>query len=350
MPDLRLTGSRGWSTFRWVVLLLIVAVVIWLAWGQSIPVVSPSVKEESVEQSWPGKLRKPQQNPEIVDSQVSDQENNTYISSVGDREDAVGYRGPGDAAGYSGFGGPKTGSASEHTVRAGETLSEIAKQYQVNMASLASDNNIENPNLISVGQVLSIPQSGADGGIYHQVKQGDTIWDLARHHGVSVADILKSNDIGNGSLIREGQKLFIPTSSGSEVGASPASASVPNFSWPLAIEGRISSPFGLRGSRGFHYGLDIAAPHGTLILASETGRVVTSGRWGSYGLAIKIDHGGGYVTVYAHASRLFVRAGYTVRRGEPVALVGSTGRSTGPHLHFEIRVNGEPRDPAPHLR
>jgi murein DD-endopeptidase MepM/ murein hydrolase activator NlpD len=118
------------------------------------------------------------------------------------------------------------------------------------------------------------------------------------------------------------------------------------FQWPC--EGRFSSPFGTRtifGSTGFHRGTDIAAPLGTPIAAGADGVVIWSGAKGSYGNLVMVDHQNGYVTYYAHCSQLLVQVGDTVTQGQTIALVGSTGRSTGPHCHYEIRWQEEPLDP-----
>ena len=125
-----------------------------------------------------------------------------------------------------------------------------------------------------------------------------------------------------------------------------------SMSWP--VSGTITSPFGWRhspfgGGLDFHPGLDIGAPMGTTITAAAGGTVISAGWYGGYGNYILIDHGGGVATGYGHCSRIFVAAGQTVQRGQAIGAVGSTGASTGPHLHFEVRVNGKPVDPAPRL-
>jgi murein DD-endopeptidase MepM/ murein hydrolase activator NlpD len=118
--------------------------------------------------------------------------------------------------------------------------------------------------------------------------------------------------------------------------------------------GPVTSNFGWRihpilGIERFHSGIDFGADYGTLIYASESGRVIYSDWYGGYGNAVIIDHGNGITTLYAHCSELYVRDGDSVVKGQPIATVGSTGFSTGPHLHFELRANGEPIDPAAYL-
>lgn len=118
----------------------------------------------------------------------------------------------------------------------------------------------------------------------------------------------------------------------------------------LPVVGEITSPFGWRlhpvlGYERFHAGLDIGADYGTAIHAAERGTVIFAGWYGGYGNAVIIDHGGTITTLYAHASELYVVEGQAVQRGQAIAAIGSTGLSTGPHLHFEVRQDGEPTDP-----
>lgn len=118
--------------------------------------------------------------------------------------------------------------------------------------------------------------------------------------------------------------------------------------WPTS--GRVTSSYGWRthpiyGTRRMHTGVDIGAPAGQQIVAAAEGLVLSAGWRGGYGLAVVIDHGGGVATLYAHQSALAVAEGEVVSSGQTVGYVGSTGNSTGPHLHFEVRVEGEPRNP-----
>lgn len=117
------------------------------------------------------------------------------------------------------------------------------------------------------------------------------------------------------------------------------------FKFPLASYTRISSEYGNRihptlGVQKFHNGVDFAAPTGTAIYAAYDGKVVAAAYSSSMGNYVMIDHGSGLYTIYMHASKLYVSAGAVVVRGETIAAVGSTGRSTGPHLHFSVRLNG----------
>lgn len=149
-------------------------------------------------------------------------------------------------------------------------------------------------------------------------------------------------------MLKESQKLE------AQIAALQAKAagSTPIFSgkFILPVNGRYSSGFGYRihpisGVRKMHTGQDIAAPSGTAIKAAGSGKVITAAYLNGYGNTVVIDHGGGVSTLYGHCSRLFVSVGQSVTQGQSIAAVGSTGYSTGPHLHFEVRINGKPVNP-----
>lgn len=125
--------------------------------------------------------------------------------------------------------------------------------------------------------------------------------------------------------------------------------------WPVTGYSRISSPFGNRihpilKTKKFHSGIDVPAPSGVAVVAAGSGKVVTSGTLGSYGRTVIVDHGGGIMTLYAHNSKLLVSVGDTVTKGQRIANIGSTGASTGPHLHFEVRKNGQYVNPVPYVK
>ncbi|MFK7897304.1 MAG: M23 family metallopeptidase [Myxococcota bacterium] len=196
----------------------------------------------------------------------------------------------------------------------------------------------------------------------HRVEQGENLYRIGLRYGVPAKEIARANGIRDVTSLRVGQRLVIPKRSGSRSGglsprqkeearrrarASAIAQGELQFMWPVR-GGRLSSRFGMRSGRP-HEGLDVAASRGTAIHAAEAGRVIHSGRLGSYGLVVIVKHAGSYRTVYAHASRLLVKKGAFVERGQKIAEVGSTGRSTGPHLHFEIRRSETPEDPLAYL-
>lgn len=170
---------------------------------------------------------------------------------------------------------------------------------------------------------------------FHRVRAGETLAVIAESHGVSYQYLACLNDIANPNRIRIGQRIELPRSS-------PKRQNI-HLKWPIS-EGWMSSPFGPRNG-GCHHGVDIAAPRGTPVRAAGGGKVVFSGVQGGYGRVIIIQHSKRYRTLYAHLKRNYVKKNQRVRRGQRIGKVGSSGRSTGPHLHFEVQENGEARDP-----
>ncbi|PLS75639.1 MAG: hypothetical protein CYG61_06220 [Actinobacteria bacterium] len=153
------------------------------------------------------------------------------------------------------------------------------------------------------------------------------------------ADEVARQESGLTALIRSKERAIIdPGVDGRVSGA--------GLAWPL--RGRVTSNFGPRWGR-LHAGIDIGAGSGTPIRAAKAGEVIFAGSYSGYGNCVIINHGGGLTTLYAHQSRLGTRDGATVSQGEVIGFVGSTGHSTGPHLHFETRVNGSPQNPRRYL-
>lgn len=153
-------------------------------------------------------------------------------------------------------------------------------------------------------------------------------------------------------LERESVKLIykITELSGSKLDNPDATG---DFNYP--VKARITSPFGPRrhpifGVRSMHSGIDLAAPRGTAIKASEGGLVIYAGWYGGYGRVVIVDHSKGYTTLYAHLDRIDVKVGERIRQGKVVGYEGATGYATGPHLHFEIRSNGKPQNPVYYLK
>lgn len=178
-----------------------------------------------------------------------------------------------------------------------------------------------------------------------------------RHVAAEVAEIedLSATEEANlEALIRERQaELEAQREAARRAAGIIGKESAPGvLTWP--VSGTITSPFGYRrspfgGGMEFHQGLDIAAPMGTTVTAASGGTIISAGWYGGYGNYILIDHGGGMATGYGHLSQIFVSAGQQIQKGQAIGAVGSTGMSTGPHLHFEVRVNGKPTDPAAYL-
>lgn len=233
-------------------------------------------------------------------------------------------------------------ASTTHEVQPGETLSQIAHTYGTSVNALVELNGLSNPNRIQAGQLLLIQQPLKE----HVVQPGETLSKLAAQYGVTVLALAVFNDLDDPDRLAVGQVLVIPPSGGDGALHTIASNRRLNgisLRWPLE-GGVISSLFGMRGDR-MHYGVDIAAVTGTPVYAAAGGRVVYAGDAGTYGNFVKIDHGNGIFTAYAHNSRIRVRAGEYVKAGQHIADVGNTGRSSGPHLHFEVEVNGERIDP-----
>jgi murein DD-endopeptidase MepM/ murein hydrolase activator NlpD len=195
-------------------------------------------------------------------------------------------------------------------------------------------------------------------GTYHVVTPGETLFRIGKAYGVTYQELARVNGIKDAAQIRVGQRIFIPGATrplpvetitpAEPVPAAPVSPEpgFETFLWP--VNGTINSGFGPRGS-SFHDGIDIAAPEGTPILAIEAGEVIYSDQLRGYGNMVILRHAGGIVSVYAHNEANLVREGQSVVRGEVVARVGSTGRVSGPHLHFEIRRNNAAQDPLRYL-
>jgi len=255
-----------------------------------------------------------------------------------------------------------------HTVVSGETVTSIAARYGVSVATVAASAGVTDPDRIYPGQKLSFPSVD---GVLYVVEPGDTLAAVAERYDVSEQTVASANDITDPKTLAVGRTLIIPggrepargevssdrTSDPAE-GAAVTAASAPGgaaavpaavgvtLAWP--IRGPISSPYGIRWGR-LHTGIDIAAAYGTTIRAAAAGKVTFVGWYGSYGRSVLIDHGGGLSTLYAHASAILVSVGQQVSAGTPVAKVGSSGNSTGPHLHFEVRVDGKPCNPLSYL-
>ena len=205
----------------------------------------------------------------------------------------------------------------------------------------------------------SVSPSYPMAGVYHTVKRHQTLWRICKTYEVDLNEVARANHIRDPSRIRVGQRIFIPGAKrvlkvdiyiddiGGRRGRPEDSKKIAwakgLFIWP--VRGKVTQEFGMRGAMK-HDGIDISARLGTPIRASNSGKVLYSGNEiKGFGNIIIIKHGQGFITVYAHNETNYVAEGEKVGRGQIIGKVGNTGRSSGPHLHFEIRRNNRPFDP-----
>lgn len=183
-------------------------------------------------------------------------------------------------------------------------------------------------------------------GFYTIVKPGETLWQIARTHQVTAQQIAEWNNVQDPDKVAAGMRIYIPktraSASHSRKFDDPLAFDRDRFRWP--VKGSVISGFGMRnGNR--HDGVDIKAASGTSILAAADGDVVFSGNLRGYGNLIIIRHEGRYYTTYGHNQKNLAAVGKHVKAGDLIALVGATGRATGPHLHFEVRLGATARNP-----
>jgi len=250
-----------------------------------------------------------------------------------------------------------------HIIREGETLSTIGERYGLGVETIMWANDLTEKSKIKSGQELKILPID---GVKHKVTRGETIYSIAKKYGLdnSQAQVIVDypfNEFLNDETFElvAGQELMIPDGvmpakkAGTKLARvakilTPDAGSVTatgNFVWPAS--GGIT-----QGYRFYHKAIDISSRGGGPILAADSGVVTVSG-WPDgygYGNRVIIDHGNGFVTLYAHLSSVQVKAGQRVNRGDVVGQMGSTGRSTGVHLHFEIRHGGVLMNPLTYLQ
>ena len=222
-----------------------------------------------------------------------------------------------------------------YTVQAGDSVWSVASRFDLDIETLRWSNPalVRNPDVIWPDQVLTIlPVRGA----YHTVKAGETLEKIASAYGVDPAVIVAEplNELEASGMLRAGQELVIP--GGRKDISLPKPPLSPNYTFAWPLWGVIS-----QGYHTGHHAIDIAGPYDTPVYAAASGRVLFSAfSTVGYGYMVKIDHGGGLVAIYGHLKGDYVAVGDWVQRGQMIGRLGSTGNSTGPHLHFEVRRNG----------
>lgn len=289
---------------------------------------------------------------------------------------------------------PRYGFRTE-SVAAGETLVDVAERLGLLIDTLSSANpGVAVSEVLVKGSSVRVPPGD---GLSVPLQEGVSVLQVALDHGLTPSELLRANGLESLTEVPQGGWLLVPGVAGSSARGlglgggeapapaqrgrhtSPESPSIPaaerharlqlqllreapallvDFqaaatSFVLPVAGVVSSGFGWRdisvGGNRFHGGVDLAVAAGTPVLAARDGQVVRSGWVGAYGYAVYLEHGDGVQTRYAHLSALLVGEGEFVRQGDAIGLAGSTGASTGPHLHFEIRLAGFAVDPMPLL-
>ena len=242
----------------------------------------------------------------------------------------------------------KKEQVSVYVVREGDSLSQIAAMFDVSVNTIIWANDIGKGDVIREGQTLIIlPVSGLE----HTVKKGETLNGIAKKYKADVKDIMAFNDISDASGLKIGDTIIIPGGKKSVPVKYRSTArtvvrgtNAPSYSgyYIRPIKGGRNSRITSKNPRGLHgyNAVDLAVSMGTPIVASASGRVIiarNSGWNGGYGKYVVIEHPNGTQTLYAHTSGVIVKRGQKVVQGQVIGYVGSTGRSTGPHVHFEIR-------------
>lgn len=244
----------------------------------------------------------------------------------------------------------------DYNVQDGDTVSSLAQKFNISEDTVRWENSLNKKSIIKPGQALKIlPETG----ISHKVVKGETIYSIAKTHKAdpqSIVDYPGNTFVNDETFsLAVGQTLIVPDGIPAEVvptrsvfaHKTPDAGTVVasgEFVWPTV--GTITQEF-----RWYHKGIDIANRATPEVLAADSGTVIAAG-WdpSGYGNKIIIDHGNGYVTLYGHLQKIYVETGQRVARGNAIGQMGSTGRSTGTHLHFEIRAGGGFRNPLELLR
>jgi len=261
-------------------------------------------------------------------------------------------------------------SVISYTVQAGDTMFGIALQFNLQPESIlwANPDLKDNPDLLSVGMDIAIPPVD---GVLHTVQVSDTLESIAQKYKVAPEAILNAmwNNLTPGQDLPVGKSLVVPggkrelvvwqlpkttqassaigargwTDAGQCLGVTPQPLGTGRFVWPVNSH---QASAGGNPYAWWHRGLDLAGNLGDPVYAADNGTVIWAGpnSWG-YGNMVMLDHGNGWRTLYAHLSQVYVRCGQQVLQGVMIGTVGSTGRSSGPHLHFETRLNGDLPNP-----
>ncbi|GHT48368.1 peptidoglycan-binding protein LysM [Spirochaetia bacterium] len=234
-----------------------------------------------------------------------------------------------------------------YVVKRGDNVSKIASDHFISIDAVIASNNMSNARSLREGEILRLPNMD---GIPYTVASGDSLKKIADNFNVPLEAILDANDIQNDN-IKIGTVYFIP---GAKMKSEDLQLALGElFVYP--VTGRLSSSYGWRkdpftGLRRYHRALDLSAPLGTPVKASMAGKVTTVSVDDTYGNYVIITHSGGFQSMYAHLKTVSAKQGASIRQGEPLGEVGSTGHSTGAHLHFAIYKNNAAVNPLDYLK
>ena len=235
---------------------------------------------------------------------------------------------------------------SVYEVKKGDTLSEIADDFDLSLDTLISINGFTSAKALKPKQLLKIPNQS---GVIYVASKESTVQEIADSYNISADRIIDANGLLSVN-IPSGKPLFLPDVRLPAAQLREATGTL--FHWP--VKGILTSWFGWRkdpftGRRSFHNAVDIAAPYGTAIAAPMDGRVIESAYSPILGKYVMISHSGGWKTLYGHMSEVYVKEGQYVSQGRTLGRIGTTGYSTGPHVHFEIIKNGALVNPLNYL-
>jgi len=252
----------------------------------------------------------------------------------------------------------KRNEAINYKVESGDSISSIGNKFKISVDALEYVNGLNDNSVLKVGQDLTIPPVA---GLIHKVETGDTLNSIAKKYDVPAQSVADFNYILDTSKLAVGSELVIPGAKVPQPIIIPAIPSqfIPSTTvdtgaskgwcmWPTTT--RIITQY----FSWYHNGVDIATPWnaGLPPLYACAGGVVTRAGWDPWGLGlqVQIDHGNGYSTVYGHMSKIDVGYGQRVGQGEVIGTMGNTGRSTGPHVHFTLKLNGVPQNPLNYIQ
>lgn len=242
-----------------------------------------------------------------------------------------------------------------YTVEDGDSIGTIAEKFNLKTSTLLATNGLSEHEVIHKGDQLTILPTD---GVLHSVKSGETISSVSAHYDIPGSTIIAYNNLSDDAAIQIGQKLIIPGAAptsapvaiahSEEDNQSPSTSSTAPANLPALGKGLIWPTVTKHISQYFkwgHTGVDIDNRSRPAIYAAEGGQVKIAHRLGGYGNLIVIAHGNGMETYYGHLGKFYVSEGERVTKGQAIGQMGSTGHSTGPHLHFEVRIAGRPANP-----